>query len=54
MRARVLRSFIDKHTKEVHKVDDVITVTKARFAEILKAGPLVEAVKEEKQEKETE
>lgn len=47
MKARVLKQFKDKHTGEIYKAGDVITVTKKRFSEILKTAPLVEAVEEE-------
>ena len=50
MKARVLKVFKDKHTGELYKVGDVLTVTKKRFAEILETAPLVEEVKEEKAE----
>ena len=51
MKAKVLKRFKDKHTGEVYKAGQVITVTKKRFAEILKTAPLVEEVKEETAEK---
>lgn len=45
MKAKVLRKFKDKHTNEVYSVGDVITISKARFEEILTVAPLVEEVK---------
>ena len=36
MLARVLKSFRDKHTKELYVADTVIDVSKKRFAEIEK------------------
>lgn len=48
MKAKVLKAFKDKHSGEIYKAGDVITVTKKRFEEILKTAPLVEEVKEEK------
>lgn len=47
MKARVLKSFIDKHTAQSHKPGDVITVTEERFAEILETAPLVEEIPDE-------
>lgn len=47
MKAKVLKRFKDKHTGEIYEKDQVITVTKKRFAEILKTDVLVEEVKEE-------
>lgn len=34
MEVKVLEKFRDKHTGEIHKVDDVLKVTKKRLAEI--------------------
>lgn len=48
MKAKVLKEFIDKHTKEHYKVGDTITVSKDRFAEILTKGNLVKEIKEPK------
>lgn len=47
MKVKVLKAFKDKHTGKMYKVDEVITVTKKRYAEILETAPLVEEVKEE-------
>lgn len=49
MKARVLKVFRDKHSGKVYKVDEIITVTKKRFAEILETAPLVEEVVEEQE-----
>ena len=49
MKAKVLKKFKDKYTGEVYKEGDVITVTKKRFAEILKTAPLVEEIKTEQE-----
>ena len=48
MKVKVLKEFRDKYTKEDYNVNDVITVTKDRFAEILTKGNLVEEVVEPK------
>ena len=47
MKAVVLRKFRDKHTGEIHKVGDVLTITKKRFKEILEVAELVAEVKED-------
>lgn len=46
MKAKVLQKFKDKHTGEIHKVGDVITISEERFEEILTVAPLVEAIEE--------
>jgi ribosomal protein L15 len=48
MKVKVLQEFRDKYTKEDYKVNDVITVSKERYAEILTKGNLVEEVVEPK------
>ena len=48
MKVKVLKKFKDKHNGKVYKVDDVITVSKERYAEILTVGKLVEEFKEDK------
>lgn len=48
MKVKVLKEFRDKYTKKDYKINEVITVTKDRFAEILTKGNLVEEVKEPK------
>ena len=45
MKAKVLKTFKDKHTGELHQKGSVITISKERLAEILTKGPLVEEVK---------
>ena len=42
MKVKVIKRFKDKHTGEVHKVGDVFTVNKDRFAEIIESGKFVE------------
>lgn len=44
MRAKVLKTFKDKHTGKLHEKGSTITVSKERFKEILTVGPFVEAV----------
>lgn len=41
MRAVVIREFVDKHTGELHPVGEELTVTKARYAEILQVGEFI-------------
>jgi len=47
MKVKVLKDFNDKYTGERHKAGDTMTVTKARFEEILTVDKLVEEVVEE-------
>lgn len=51
MRAKVLRPFKDKYNGKVYKVDELITISKERYEEILTVGKLVEEVKKAKVEK---
>lgn len=44
MKVKVLNRFKDKYTGEIHKVDDVLTISKERYEEILTVGQLVEAI----------
>ena len=59
VKVKALQRFKDKVTGKVHKKDDIFTVTKARYEEIvknaetLKCGKLVEIVKEEKKDEKT-
>lgn len=48
MKARVLKRFRDKHNGTIYNPDEIITVSKKRFEEILKTAPLVEEVVEKK------
>ena len=48
MKVRTLRQFKDKNTGKLHKVGDEFVVNKARYAEILQVGELIEEIKEEK------
>ncbi len=45
MRAKVIKTFKDKHSGEIHKAGKVLTISKERYAEILAVAPLVEEVK---------
>lgn len=47
MKAKVLKKFRDKNTGKIHKKNDVITISKERFEEILKAGKFVEEAPKE-------
>lgn len=46
MKVKVLKTFIDKNTKALNNVGDVLNVTKARYEELRKAGNYVVEVKE--------
>lgn len=47
MKVKVMKEFVDIHTKELHKVGKVMDVTKERLAEIRKVDKtLVKEVKE--------
>lgn len=48
MKAKVLRRFKDKYSGKVYKVDEVITISKERFEEILTVAPFVEKVETKK------
>ena len=48
MKAKVVKSFRDKHTGEIYKVGKTLNISKERFEEILTVGPLVEEVKAKK------
>lgn len=52
MRVKVLKTFRDKVTGELHKIGDEFTCTKKRYSEILSVDNLIEEVKEEKEESE--
>lgn len=45
MKVKVLKEFKDKYSGELHKVGEVMTVSKDRYDEILTVAPLVEEVK---------
>ena len=52
MKVKVIREFVDKHTKKVHKLNDVFECDNKRFEEIKKTGnfvvPVTETTKNEK------
>lgn len=50
MKVKVIKKFVDKHTKKVHKVDEIFECSEARLSEIQKAGSFVEPVLPEKKE----
>jgi hypothetical protein len=52
MKVKVLKTFLDKVTGELHKVGDEFTCTKKRYTEILSVDALVEEVAEEKETEE--
>lgn len=52
MKAKVLRRFKDKYSGKVYKVDEIITISKERFEEILTVAPLVEKVETKKKTEE--
>lgn len=47
MKVKVIERFRDKNTKKIHKVGDVLTISKERYDEILTVGTFVEEIKEE-------
>lgn len=53
MRVKVVREFIDKHTRELHKVGDTFECKNERFKEIEKTGHYVVEVKNEPVKAET-
>ena len=44
----VKKEFLDRYTGKINKVNDKLTVTDARYREILRSGNYVEAVAETK------
>lgn len=55
MKARVIRPFRDKHTKEHYQKDQIITLTEKRFEEIngTPHGVLIDPIDEPKKPKAT-
>ncbi|WP_189928439.1 hypothetical protein [Clostridium tetani] len=49
MKAKVLRDFINKYSKKLHKKGDILDISKKRFEEINSTsfGILAEEIKEE-------
>jgi hypothetical protein len=54
MKVKVVKEFVDKHTKKLHKVNETFDCNAKRYEEILKTGafvaPVEKAEKAEKQE----
>lgn len=50
MKAKVTKKFRDKYTGEIHKVGDIINISKKRFKEILTVGNFVEEIETEEVE----
>lgn len=50
MKVKVLTSFRDRHNGKRYEVGEVLTVSRARYNEILDVAPLVEEIKENKNE----
>ncbi len=44
MKVKVIKEFVDKHTRKLHKVNDTFECDKNRFNEIKSAGNYVEEV----------
>lgn len=44
MKAKVIKEFIDRHTRKFHGIGEEIILTDERFAEIEKAGRYVEKI----------
>lgn len=53
MKVKVLKTYKDKHTKNLHKINEIIEMTAERFEEInsTSQGVFVEEIKEAKVEK---
>lgn len=47
MKVKVVKRFRDKETKKIHEKGEELTITKKRYAEILKVGNFVEEITEE-------
>ena len=48
MKVKVLKKFIDKHTREVHKVNTILNISKERYEEIISVDEgLIEVLVEE-------
>lgn len=48
MKVKVIKEFVDKHTKKLNKVGDSFECSETRYKEIQRAGSFVELVKETK------
>ena len=51
MKVKVIKEFVDKHTKKLHKVNEVFECDSKRYEEIIKTGAFVAPVVVEKVEK---
>ncbi|HAJ96426.1 MAG TPA: hypothetical protein DCO72_01645 [Ruminococcus sp.] len=51
MKVKVIRDFIDIHTKKLHPEGEIMNVSKARYAEIQKAGNFVIPALDDKPER---
>lgn len=50
MKVKVMKEFVDKHTKKLHKENEIMEITKERLAEIRKVDKkLVQEIKEVKE-----
>lgn len=48
MKVKVIKKFIDKHSRKLHKAGEILNITKERFEEIISVDEsLVEVVAEE-------
>ena len=54
MKVTVIREFIDRHTGALHPVGEELTVTKARYAEIMQVGEFVRPAPAPKRKKKEE
>lgn len=52
MKVKVIKRFRDKHTGEIHKVGDKLTISKERFEEIQSVDNLVEVIPTKKKKTE--
>jgi hypothetical protein len=50
MKVKVIKEFIDVHTKDFYNIGTELTITDERFAEIQKVGNFVEQITEEQPE----
>lgn len=50
MKVKVVKKFKDKHTKDLHEVNEILTISKERFEEINSTalGVFVKEIKEKK------
>ena len=51
MKVKVIKRFKDKHNGTIYERDEILTISKKRFAEILSVGEFVEEIREESEEK---